>query len=152
MKNMANLILQENLYWLLLQVGIRSKRGLIELAEKYDLTSMQLITLCSIGEGASIPMNSVSEFLVCDKSNVTGIVERLVGLGYMRREENLQDRRLKMLSLTPKGVRLCREILQQLPSYGPTDLEVLSGDEQRQLRHLLVRALEAHTGNTTPEK
>jgi DNA-binding MarR family transcriptional regulator len=67
--------LRNNLYWMLLQVAFRSKHGLMKLAEKHDLTVVQLHSLGVMNPGEPIPMNMLSNLLLCDASNVTGIVD-----------------------------------------------------------------------------
>src|SRR6266404_3766431 len=137
---MANSSLKNNLYWQLLRVAINAKHGLINIAEKHKLTMMQMYTLCLLESDISIPMNSLSSLLQCDASNVTGIVDRLFQHKYIKREENPHDRRSKMITLTPKGVKLCEKISESLHSYEHAGLNELSTDQKRQLLTLLAKA------------
>src|SRR6266550_2472666 len=111
---MAAKSLQNNLYWQLLRVAINAKHGLMNIAEKHNLTVMQMYTLCLLDASSSVPMNSLSGMLQCDASNVTGIIDRLFIHKYIKREENPQDRRSKMITLTPKGAKLCEKITESL--------------------------------------
>src|SRR4051812_33721745 len=95
--------IEESTYWMLLQVAVRTKYNVTSLAEAYDLSVMQFIVLCSMKPGEGMPMNMVSGMLLCDASNVTGIVERLVLHGLVAREECTKDRRVKLIQLTKKG-------------------------------------------------
>lgn len=136
---MSNSLLQKNLYWQLLRVAINVKHGLMDIAEKHHLTVMQMYTLCLLESDSSMPMISLTNMLHCDASNVTGIVDRLFHQKYIKREENPHDRREKMIALTPKGVKLCEKIAQELTSYQPHTLSDLSQKEQQQFLSLLTK-------------
>src|ERR1700722_2724357 len=128
--------LQNNLYWQLLKVAINTKHGLIHIAEKHNLTVMQMYTLCLLESDKSIPMNFLSGMLNCDASNVTGIVDKLFQNKFIKREENPDDRRAKMVTLTPKGVKLCEKIAISLASFQPETLSELTEEEKKQLLNL----------------
>lgn len=134
---MENTSLQNNLYWQLLKVAINAKHGLMRIAEKHNITVMQMYTLCLLESDKSIPMNSLSWMLNCDASNVTGLVDKLFQNKYIKREENPDDRRAKMIMLTPKGAKLCEKIAVALASYQPETLSKLSEKEEQQLLLLL---------------
>ena len=51
-------------------------------------------------------MGRLAETLSCDASNVTGLVDRLESRGLVRRAPSAEDRRVKVLQLTPTGARL----------------------------------------------
>jgi DNA-binding MarR family transcriptional regulator len=133
----------ENLYWMLLQVAFRAKHGLMKLAETHDLTVMQLYTLCSMTPREPIPMNTISCMLFCDASNVTGIVDRLLSQNYIAREEKPEDRRVKMITLTLKGEKLRKEILNSLRDYELPEFQQLSTTQNTELRNLLSLILQS---------
>ncbi|HMI09532.1 MAG TPA: MarR family transcriptional regulator [Candidatus Saccharimonadales bacterium] len=132
----------ENLYWMLLQVAFRAKHGLMKLAETHDLTVMQLYTLCSMTPREPIPMNTISCMLFCDASNVTGIVDRLLSQGYIAREEKPEDRRVKMISLTLKGEKLRKELLEALVQYELPEFKQLTITQNVELKSLLSLILQ----------
>jgi DNA-binding MarR family transcriptional regulator len=129
---------QNNLYWYLLRTAISAKHDLMKVADKYGLTVMQLYTLCLLEDDKSIPMKSLSSMLHCDASNLTGIVDRLFSNEYIKREENPLDRRVKMITLTPKGADMCKKIFLELPSHQPAGLNSLSDDQKEELTELLA--------------
>ena len=51
-------------------------------------------------------MSRLADTLSCDASNVTGLVDRLESRGLVRRQPSAEDRRVKVLQLTPAGSRL----------------------------------------------
>jgi DNA-binding MarR family transcriptional regulator len=142
---MENAKLDNNVYWMLVQVATRAKHGLIKLAESHDLTVVQMQTLGVMQPGEPIPMNMVSCFLACDASNVTGIVDRLLASGYIQRQENPQDRREKMISLTPRGTALRQEILIAMADYELPEFKRLNETQLGQLKAILAILLDAPT-------
>jgi DNA-binding MarR family transcriptional regulator len=98
-----------------LRIWSRVKVALMELAETKGLTMQQTQALYSIWENGSLPMNAVAQLLHCDASNVTGIVDRLVHQELVERREDADDRRTKVLTLTPKGQEIITAIAEALP-------------------------------------
>jgi len=140
---MQTVNLKDNLYWQLLRVAITAKHDLMKIGEQHGLTVMQLYTLCLLESDTSIPMNSLSSMLYCDASNVTGIVDRLLHQEYIKREENPQDRREKMITLTAKGAKICETISESLLAQQPETLKKLSKEKQRQLGFLLAKVIQS---------
>ena len=138
---MVRIHLQDILSWQLLRVAMNAKHELLHIAESYDLTVMQLYTLCLLEADTSIPMNSLSGMLHCDASNVTGIAERLFSHQYIERKENPKDRREKMIALTKKGAKLCEKISEEVALLQPMSLHTLSSAEKKQLQILLTKVI-----------
>jgi DNA-binding MarR family transcriptional regulator len=133
--------MQDQLNWLLLRALLQIKHSLIKLSEEQGLTIMQTFTLALLEPGKAVPMNSLSTMLFCDASNVTGIVDRLVWHKLIERKELPQDRRVKTIELTTKGVEARRQLLaktleMQLPGIG-----TLNKEEAETLKNLLTRTL-----------
>jgi len=128
---------RDNLNWMLLQVAFRAKHRMMRLAEKYDITVVQLHSLGVLNPGEQIPMNALCGTLLCDPSNVTGIVDRLLSLGYIQREENPKDRRVKMIALTPEGEKLRAALLKEMAEYESPSLQRLTSEQKSQLKTIL---------------
>lgn len=94
----------------LLEFLMTAKHGLIEVAKEYDLTPLQAITIIMIDTNKPKPMNAFQKLYSCDASNITGIVDGLQEKLLVTRSELAEDRRVKMILLTPKGAKL-RKIL-----------------------------------------
>jgi DNA-binding MarR family transcriptional regulator len=139
---MNNPQMQDNLYWMLIQVAFRSKHGLMKLAEKYDLTVVQLHSLGVMNPGEAIPMNELSCILLCDASNVTGICDRLLTQGYIKREENPADRRVKLITLTPKGESLRSTLLEEVSQYELPGMKRLSDAQRHEFKEMLSLILQ----------
>ena len=65
-------------------------------------------------------MNSLADALVCDASNITGLVDKLEARGLIRRQADPADRRVKMIALTPAGVKFTAKVIKMLAEPAPS--------------------------------
>ena len=126
---------------LLVRLLFAQRASLPTLAAELRLSPAQCHVLHLIEPDRPIPMGQLAETLACDASNVTGLVDRLESRGLVRRRPSVQDRRIKVLVLTPTGVRL-RAVLVKRMMAPPPALDRLSLREQRELVRMLRRLLE----------
>jgi DNA-binding MarR family transcriptional regulator len=124
-----------------MQLFFSQRANLPPLAAELDLSPAQCHVLHLIEPGRPIPMGQLAETLACDASNVTGLVDRLESRGLVRRRASAEDRRVKVLDLTPKGSRL-RALLLDRMTAPPATIRRLSVQEQRTLVRILARLLE----------
>jgi MarR family transcriptional regulator, organic hydroperoxide resistance regulator len=85
-----------------------------------------------------VPMSSLATALACHASNVTGLVDRLEEQGLVIRRPSDEDRRVKNIHLTSKGIEV-RDLLCSDLYAPPPELERLSDNELTQLESLLRR-------------
>jgi DNA-binding MarR family transcriptional regulator len=110
----------------------------MSVATEVDLSAGQLRALVTLQ--APAPMRELASRMVCDPSNVTGLVDGLERRGLVTRQPHPDDRRMKQLVFTAEGERLRRRLRDRL--YGHAlGITELSEDDQQQLRDLLARAL-----------
>lgn len=138
---MSTTDIAHNLSWLFLQVSYRSKQSMLRLAEEYDLTMQQLYTLIFMEPSKELKMNEVAQILVCDPSNVTGIIDRLFARNIIVRQEKPGDRRVKMVTLTPEGRKLREDIIGRITANEPPVFDRLDNDKKRELVDLLQTLL-----------
>lgn len=86
-----------------------------------------------------IPMRELAALLACDRSNITGIADQLQERGLAERVPG-QDRRVKLLRLTPTGWQLRQNISEKV-SASALVLQRLDDDQRAQLRPLLQALL-----------
>jgi DNA-binding MarR family transcriptional regulator len=101
-----------------------------------DLSPAQCHVLHLIEPGRPLPMRRLAETLSCDASNVTGLVDRLEARGLVARQPSTEDRRVKVLQLTPAGSRLRSSLLRRMTAQSQP-LSRLSGRQQRALVSIL---------------
>ena len=127
--------------WMLLFEFFKAQKPRFsELTEEFDLSGPQLHALYLLGQPRS--MGELAQRLVCDASNVTGLVDRLETRGLIERRPGPDDRRVRMLVLTTAGEELRSRALERFTE-PPTGIAALTAEEQRTLRDLLRKALDA---------
>ena len=126
---------------LLVKLFFSQRADLPTLASEFELSPAQCHVLHLIEPERPVAMGRVAEALACDASNVTGLIDRLESRGLVRRQPSAQDRRVKVLVLTPAGVRLRGAIMEKM-TQPPDTLSRLSATEQRALVRMLRRLFE----------
>lgn len=121
-------------------LAAKYRHATAKLAESFGLTGAQLGALCMLDIDRPVPMKHLCILLNCDASNITGIIERLVHSGFITREDSLEDRRVKMIRLTKKGIHLRQLAISHLEEAGPHGISRLTPEEQQQLAALLEKA------------
>ena len=132
--------LQDQLSLLIIRSSMKGKYAIVEIAENHHITLMQALTLCLLEPNQSVPMKSLSTFMSCDPSNITGIVEQLVIEGLVDRKEAVHDRRVKTVTLTAEGLALRDKFLEITTSTRLPNLDALSSREIEQLIAILEKA------------
>lgn len=123
------------LYWLQAQ----SRQTAHPIYKHHGLSPQQASLLWQLAPGELLSMGDVADRMGCDIANITGIVDRLEKRGLIQRTIG-QDRRVKLLSFTPEGLALRRELVGAL-HMPPEWLDGFSSEEQGQLAGLLSRAV-----------
>jgi DNA-binding MarR family transcriptional regulator len=132
--------LQDQLSLTILRASLKGKYGMTAVAEAHDITLQQAMTLCLLEPDAGVPMRAISGYLTCDASTVSGVVERLVSLNFIERKESETDRRSKLISLTPAGLRLREKLLAVTTENRFPALDTLSNDELTEFIRLINKA------------
>lgn len=118
-----------------------------EAAAARSLTGAQAKVLALLRRGP-MPMRHIAQTLSCEPSNITGIVDRLEGRGFVTREADPQDRRVKLVAATDSGGVASEELRESL-NFAREPLAALNDEERAQLRDLLRRILQ-HAGPDDP--
>jgi DNA-binding MarR family transcriptional regulator len=98
----------------------------------------QFKALLSLEPGKVQAMRDLAEGWRCDASWVTGIVDGLELKGYVERQVNPTDRRIKVVVLTALGQKAKERALEVLHE-PPESLSALTAVEQRTLRDLTAK-------------
>ena len=124
----------------MIRSSMKGKYAIVEIAERHNITMMQALTLCLLEPTQSVPMKTLSTFMSCDPSNITGIVEQLVTEGLVDRKESILDRRVKTVTLTDAGLALRDKFLEITTSTRLPNLDSLTEEETEQLIAILEKA------------
>ena len=120
----------------------------IGICDDLGLTPMQGHALRSLDPDRPSPMSVLADMLICDASNVTAIVDKLESRGLIVRQGAENDRRIKMLAVTPQGREL-RERLCARFTEPPAAVESMPPVARRQLAELLRSILSERTAAAT---
>lgn len=113
--------------------------------ESLHLTPALMKALFSIPPGEARPMKELSGEWRCDASYVTSLVDGLEERGMVERRANPEDRRAKMIVLTPAGERARNALFDRI--HEPPDyFDALSPEETATLRDLLAKLVAAAAG------
>ena len=141
--SMVDKQLQDQLSLLMIRSSMKGKYAILQIAEDNNITMMPALTLCLLEPDQPVPMKSLSTFMSCDPSNITGIVEQLVTEDLVERKEALYDRRIKTVTITDKGLALRNRFLEITTSTRLPNLDTLTEHETETLIHILEKATAA---------
>jgi DNA-binding MarR family transcriptional regulator len=129
--------------WLRLTACERSieQRLRSHLTENFDVTLPQFEVLCELDRrGGPVAMSQLSSRLNVTSSNLTGVVDRLVRKGLVRRFRSKKDRRVQRIEMTPEGRTIHAEIAADNALWIARAFTNLTDEEVIQLRKLLRQA------------
>ncbi|MDX3539472.1 MarR family transcriptional regulator [Streptomyces sp. MB09-01] len=121
---------------LLAAIGTAQWREFAAAAAQHGLTSTQARVLAQLD--GPVPMRGLATLLVCDASNVTGIVDRLEARELVRREPDPADRRVKNVVATDAGREIIRRVREEMQDMHGA-LDTLDEGESATLYALLGR-------------
>lgn len=101
----------------LLLSAARRRQSFIErvILKPHALTYPQFLALeASYLAGGSISIGDVADYCECSRGNMTGVVDRLFLDHLINRTESPQDRRVKELRLTDKGIQLIEQVMDDV--------------------------------------
>ena len=126
---------------LLMRFFFAQREHLSPSGDEFGLSPIQCHALHLIEPDQPMPMNRLAEALSCHPSNVTGLVDRLESRGVVQRRSSDVDRRIKVLALTPTGVRLRVQLLRRMTRQSHP-LSRLSASERRALVRILEKLVD----------
>ncbi len=108
-----------------------------------ELTAVQYAALVTIGAHPGIDATRLSAIIYFDRSTIGDVLDRMEGKGWILRESTPNDRRVKLLELSPAG----RAVLQQVePGIRRVQERLLAGltaAEAKTLIRLLAKMADA---------
>jgi len=121
---------------LLVRFFFAQREHLPSLDGALELSPIQCHVLHLLEPGRPLPMGRLAGMLGCHASNVTGLVDRLEARGVLQRRPSADDRRIKVLDLTPEGSRLRAQMLRRMTT-GARPISRLTVGQQRTLVKIL---------------
>lgn len=78
--------------------------------KEFDITPEQWVILKELSKEDKISQNELSLRVEKDKNNIKAIIDKLEKKGYLIRQENLNDKRAFLISLTDKAYPLINQL------------------------------------------
>ncbi len=98
----------------LVRLMMAMEEAYTQVSREVGLTAQQAQLLCTAQRSA--PVGDIAEALGCDRSNVTRLVDRVAGRGFIHRRDDESDGRVKLVELSPEGQRLVQRFMERLGS------------------------------------
>lgn len=125
----------------LVQVSFRVIAVLSRAAAEHDLSLTQLRVLAILRDREPT-MAALATHLGLERSSVSGLIDRAVRRGLVRRDTSNEDGRAVRVSLTPDGQRLASRLTAEISGLIAPLTRNLSATDQKRLGTLLTKMLD----------
>jgi DNA-binding MarR family transcriptional regulator len=106
---------------------------------QFDLTSVQFAALFVLRAAGELDATRLAELIAFDRSTIGDVVERLESKGWIRRNGSSDDKRVKLIRLTPDGKKLLKRVEPAVKRVQERLLEPFSSSEKTVLLTILKR-------------
>jgi DNA-binding MarR family transcriptional regulator len=110
-------------------------------AAGFDLTSVQFAALDAIARRPGIDQASLAATISFDRATIGGVIDRLERKGLVQRVVSAQDRRARLLDLTPEGEQMLAACQPLVVALQADILATLSPAERKVFLSLAHKAL-----------
>ena len=111
--------------------------NLSSIVAQSGLSLLQINTLYTLSDCQEGNMRSLAYSLACDPSHVTGIIDKLLQMGLVVRNECPDDRRKKRVHLSEEGLRRIGQVMDVFPVRA--DGTKVTKEELSELRRILLK-------------
>jgi DNA-binding MarR family transcriptional regulator len=113
----------------------------------YDLTSVQYAALRAIHDNQGIDATTLAAIIFFDRSTVGGVLERLEVKDLILRAGSRDDKRIKVLYVTPKGADLLQTVEPLVQRVQQRILEPLSEHDRNEFMRIMTQLVNLHADN-----
>lgn len=106
-----------------------------------EVTPVQAMLLFYLQKEDGLSLTEISSGLMLENPTITGLIDRLEKLGYVRRADDPNDRRVYLVYLTEKGRRVADRALPIVKRLNEQIKEGYSGEEIEGFKKVLIGAL-----------
>jgi DNA-binding MarR family transcriptional regulator len=125
------------IFFLLNKTNQISIRFLAQKVAELNITPVQALVMGFLSDEDRISSSELGKRTELDSATMTGILDRLEAAKLIERQGNPDDRRSIKIHLTEQGRNLASEAIRVIAEANRAFLEVLSQNEQRELRSLI---------------
>jgi DNA-binding MarR family transcriptional regulator len=105
----------------------------------FDLTPLQFAVLMKLREAGPLSQNLLGRLTAMDPNTVQGVILRLLRRRLITRTGSMEDKRRKVLALTPDGHGLAERLIAEGHAITEETLAPLSAAQRRQFLTLLAK-------------
>ena len=105
-----------------------------------EVTPIQVILLFFLQKNGGSSLTQISQGLMLENPTVTGLIDRLEKLGYVKRSDHPSDRRVYLVYLTEKGKTVANKALPIVKKLNEQIKEGYSKDEIEDFKKVLIGA------------
>ncbi len=109
-----------------------------------SLTSVQFAALVAIRENPGIDATRLSAIIAYDRSTIGDVLVRLEGKGWILRGPSAGDKRIKLLRLSPGGLKILDEVRPAVRRVQERILKPLDPVDRARALDLLTRLVDLH--------
>ena len=111
----------------------------------FDVTPVQFAILNALMDAPGTDQVTLAARVAFDAATSGSVIGRLEAKGWVRREASPQDRRRKLLWLTPKGKKAVLAMAPKVAQVQELILQPLKAPERQQLMDLLAKLVSAQS-------
>lgn len=114
----------------------------------FDLTSVQYAALCAVRSNPGVDATRLSSLIAFDRSTIGDVLERLESKGWVCRKPGVEDRRVKLVTLSPAGLELLSQVEPAVRRVQERLLAPLAPQDRGTFMRLLMQMAELHNEAT----
>jgi DNA-binding MarR family transcriptional regulator len=105
-----------------------------------EVTPIQGMLLFFLQKNDGSSLTQISQGLMLENPTVTGLIDRLEKLGYVKRSDHPNDRRVYLVNITDKGNRVAKKALPIVKKLNEQIKEGYSKEEVENFKKVLIGA------------
>ena len=110
----------------------------------FDLTSVQYAALFAIQDNPDVDATRLSTLIAFDRSTIGDVLARLEGKGWVVRYPSPNDKRVKLLRLSPEGMEVLQRVEPVVRRVQERLLAPLAPSDRAMMVRLLAQLAEVH--------
>ena len=105
-----------------------------------EVTPIQVMLLFFLQKNDGSSLTQISQGLMLENPTVTGLIDRLEKLGYVKRSDHPNDRRVYLVNITEKGNKVANKALPIIKKLNEQIKEGYSKSEIEDFKKVLIGA------------
>lgn len=115
-----------------------------EIVRSRGFTVSEWRVLASLAGSGPVPIGQLAQLVVMKQPTVTRVLDRQEARGEVKRIAHKTDRRVTLVSITPKGTRLVSQLIRMAREHEQRVLEPFGLDRAAELKEILKKMIALH--------